>query len=119
MNNNEKDAIIYEASIRYLVEKSNKRAWTVAIVSAFIALVSIVAIMLFAFLGLLVWHSYDLFSFNTTNQFAYESIKVSLIFDFVFVFLSFFSYLWVDDIQAKIEKKKIIDNSLDWFWKEV
>lgn len=79
----------------------------------------IVAIMLFAFLGLLVWHSYDLFSFNTTNQFAYESIKVSLIFDFVFVFLSFFSYLWVDDIQAKIEKKKIIDNSLDWFWKEV
>ena len=46
MNNNEKDAISYEASIRYLVEKSNKRAWTVAIVSAFIALVSIVAIML-------------------------------------------------------------------------
>ena len=39
--------------------------------------------------------------------------------DFVFIFLSFISYLWIDEIQAKVENIKSIDNSLDWFWKRV
>ena len=79
----------------------------------------IVATMLFIFLGLLIGHSIELITFKSNNNFAYDSIRVSMIFDFIFIFLSFFSYLWVDDIQAKVEKKKSIDNSLDWFWKEV
>lgn len=79
----------------------------------------IVAILLFVFLATLVGHAVELFTFNTTDVYAYDSIRVSMIFDFVFVLLTFFSYLWIDDIQAKIEKKKSIDNSLDWFWREV
>ncbi len=79
----------------------------------------IVATMLFIFLGLLVAHTVELITFNSSNDFAYDSIRVSMIFDFIFIFLSFFSYLWVDDIQAKVEKKKSIDSSLDWFWREV
>lgn len=43
-NNDEQTAISYVASIRYLVEKSNKRAWLIAIISAIIALASICAI---------------------------------------------------------------------------
>ncbi|MBS5858121.1 MAG: hypothetical protein KIC60_06525 [Clostridium sp.] len=39
--------------------------------------------------------------------------------DFVFILISFFSYLWVDDIEAKKMGIKSIDNSLDWFWKNV
>ena len=39
--------------------------------------------------------------------------------DFVFIFISFFAYLWVDDIEAKKMEKKSIDNSLDWLWKNV
>ena len=39
--------------------------------------------------------------------------------DFVFVLITFFAYLWVDDIEAKAEGKKSIDNSLDWFWRKV
>ena len=39
--------------------------------------------------------------------------------DFVFVLITFFSYLWVDDIEAKATGKKSINNSLDWFWKKV
>lgn len=39
--------------------------------------------------------------------------------DFVFVLITFFSYLWVDDIEAKASGKKSINNSLDWFWKKV
>lgn len=43
-NNDEETALSYVASIRYLVEKSNKRAWLIAIISAIIALASICAI---------------------------------------------------------------------------
>ena len=39
--------------------------------------------------------------------------------DFIFVLITFFSYLWVDDIEAKATGKKSINNSLDWFWKKV
>ena len=39
--------------------------------------------------------------------------------DFVFVGISFFSYLWVDDIEAKEKGIKSVDTSLDWFWKNV
>lgn len=43
----------------------------------------------------------------------------SLAVDAVMIFLLYFAYLWVDDIEAKEKNKKIIDNSLDWFWKKV
>lgn len=43
-NNDEETALSYVASIRYLVEKSNKRAWLIAIISVIIALASICAI---------------------------------------------------------------------------
>ena len=36
----------YEASFQYLIEKSNKRAWIIAFVSAFIAFLSIIAVLL-------------------------------------------------------------------------
>ena len=39
--------------------------------------------------------------------------------DCVFIFLSFISYLWIDDISSKFYKKKSIDNSLDWFWDKI
>lgn len=37
----------------------------------------------------------------------------------ILVFLSYISYLWIDDIEAKSKNKKSIDNSLDWFWNKV
>ena len=37
----------------------------------------------------------------------------------ILVFLSYISYLWIDDIEAKAKNKKSIDNSLDWFWNKV
>ena len=39
--------------------------------------------------------------------------------DFIIIFIAYMSYLWVDDIETKKKKKKSIDNSLDWFWKNV
>ncbi|EOV7122798.1 virB8 family protein [Campylobacter coli] len=46
MKNEFNTAIDYEASFRYLIEQSNKRAWLIAFVSIFIAIISIVAVVL-------------------------------------------------------------------------
>ncbi|ALW49325.1 virB8 family protein [Campylobacter jejuni] len=46
MKNDFNTAIDYEASFRYLIEKSNKRAWLIAFISIFIAILSIVAVVL-------------------------------------------------------------------------
>jgi len=48
-----------------------------------------------------------------------SNISFTMIFDLIFILLSFISYLWIDDIEAKVKKKKSIDNSLDWFWNKV
>ena len=37
----------------------------------------------------------------------------------IFILVTFFSYLWVDDIEAKTFGKKSVDNTLDWFWKKI
>ena len=37
----------------------------------------------------------------------------------IVILISFFIYLWIDDIEAKMGKRKSIDNSMDWFWRNV
>lgn len=44
MSNNDNIALSYEASIRYLVEQSNKRAWLVAFIAMIISILSIIAV---------------------------------------------------------------------------
>ncbi|EPZ8799270.1 virB8 family protein [Campylobacter coli] len=46
MKNDFNSAMDYEASFRYLIEKSNKRAWLIAFISIFIAIISIIAVVL-------------------------------------------------------------------------
>ena len=79
----------------------------------------IMAIMLFVFTGLLVAHTVLL----TTGIYFTEEVKgnfiYTMVFDLVFVLISFIGYLWIDDIEAKQKKKRSIDNSLDWFWQKV
>ncbi len=76
-------------------------------------------IMLLVFLTLLVSHAIELYAMEASMKEIISNIAISIAVDFVFIFLSFFSYLWIDDIEAKATKKKSIDNSLDWFWKKV
>ena len=77
------------------------------------------AIMLFVFLIILVCHAIEFAVIpNITEEMQYN-LSRSILVDFIFIFLSFISYLWIDDIQAKLENKKSRDNSLDWFWKRV
>ena len=75
------------------------------------------AISLFLFLILLVIHTYQS---TVLTDVAYKSmVTVSMCVDACMIFLSYISYLWVDDIETREKHKKSIDNSLDWFWKKI
>ena len=75
------------------------------------------AIVLLVFLGILIMHSVQLCM--PTYKEYYSTIRYCIAFELVMIFITFFSYLWVDDVASKFYNKKSIDNSLDWFWKQV
>ncbi len=97
--------VILFVLVLYLA-KENKKAW-------------ITGLMLFAFLALLVAHTVEFAAIPNQTEETYKAIVTSATIDLIFVFLSFISYLWIDDIEVKEGKKKSIDNSLDWFWNKV
>lgn len=75
------------------------------------------AVMLGIFLVIIAGHSFE---FSMSEVIELQNVYARCItVDFVFILLSFLSYLWVDDIEAKAGKKKSIDDSLDWFWSKV
>lgn len=75
-------------------------------------------IMLFIFISILILHTLEITIGNLTAEGISVTIR-SIIFDLIFILLSFISYLWIDDIEAKLKKKKVIDNSLEWFWSKI
>ena len=77
------------------------------------------AISLFAYLVILVVHVAQLATLSEEFRYLLPTLSRCIVIDFVFVLMTFFSYLWVDDIETKVKGKKSIDNSLDWFWKKV
>lgn len=79
----------------------------------------IVAALLFIFIGVLVGHTIEFATIARQSEEAYKAITTSSIFDFMFILISFLSYLWIDDMEAKEGKKRSIDNSLSWFWNKV
>ena len=78
-----------------------------------------VAIPLFAFLILLIVHVAQIATLSAELAYLSSTLYKCIAIDFVFILITFFAYLWVDDIEAKANNKKSIDNSLDWFWKEI
>lgn len=77
------------------------------------------AIMLFAYLIVLVIHVAQMATLSVEYSYLLGTITKCIVIDFALVLISFFSYLWVDDIETKVNGKKSIDNSLDWFWKKI
>ncbi len=78
-----------------------------------------IAIPLFAFLVLLIIHVIQVVTLTPEFASIAGTLYRCIALDFLFILVTFFSYLWVDDIEAKSNNIKSIDNSLDWFWKEV
>lgn len=80
---------------------------------------SIAALLLFGYLIALVFHVSQIATLPEEFRYLTTTIARCIAIDFVFILISFFSYLWVDDIETKVKGKKSISNSLDWFWKKV
>ena len=79
----------------------------------------VTAVPLFAFLIILSIHAIQFISTDTTLQETLSLLTKCMTLDFIFVLLSFLSYLWIDDVESKFKKKKSIDDSLEWFWRKV
>ena len=80
---------------------------------------AVVAVPLFAFLVLLIVHVVKVATLSDELVSISGTLYRCIALDFIFILVTFFAYLWVDDIEAKANNIKSIDNSLDWFWKEV
>ena len=79
----------------------------------------IIGIMLFTFLAIITGHTVELTMMGIDESITVSTIATCITVDFVFILLSFLSYLWIDELEAKEMKKRSIDNSLDWFWSKV
>lgn len=79
----------------------------------------VVAIPLFVYLILLVVHVIQFVALPQEFNYLSGTLSTCLAIDFVFILMCFLAYLWVDDVEAKAFNKKSIDNSLDFFWKNV
>ena len=78
------------------------------------------AFALFAYLILVVMHSIQLANLTEEFREMYYHVLIRCIsIDCIMIFVSFFAYLWIDDIASKFYKKKSLDNSLDWFWNKI
>lgn len=82
--------------------------------NAYVPLVSLIA-----FLVLLVMHVIQYTALSEAYATYSGIMGKCLAVDFIMIFIGYMSYLWVDDIETREKKKKSIDNSLDWFWKNV
>lgn len=78
---------------------------------------NVVCILLLAFLTIIAGHCIEYVLQQSPEILAVLSKCIAV--DFVFVFLSFVTYLWIDDVESKEKKVKSVSNSLDWFWKKV
>jgi len=68
------------------------------------------------FLGLLIYYVVALR--NPEMAHLKNTIINCMSINFIFIFISFISYLWIDDIESKVKNKKSVDNSLEWFWQK-
>lgn len=79
----------------------------------------IAVIPLFTSLILLLIHGVHMFVLPEEYKELLPVLTRCLAIDFIFVGITFFGYLWADDSEAKIKGIKSVDDSMDWFWKNV
>ena len=77
-------------------------------------------VALACFIILAIAHAIQITQIPASDDGTFKSLLIMCIaIDFVMIFISFIGYLWIDDIASKFYKKKSVDNSLDWFWRNV
>lgn len=76
-------------------------------------------IPLFLSLILLIIHGAQLVTLQEEFKELAPKLFNCIAIDFILTGVTFFGYLWIDDIEAKAKGIKSVDDSLDWFWKKV
>ena len=76
----------------------------------------ITAIALLIYLILLVTHVSQLMTLTAEYKTLESTLANCITIDFVMILLSFLSYLWVDNAESKLGKKKSFDAGMEWFW---
>lgn len=76
-------------------------------------------VMLIVYLILLVVYTVQLIINKGEDLEIAKTLNNCILINLVFIFISFFGYLWADDIEAKAKNKKSISNDLDWLWKKI
>ena len=71
---------------------------------------------LLGLLGLLVYYAICLRNPELVS--IRHTIMNCICMNLIYILILFFSYLWVDDEEAKLKKRKSYDDSLDWLWKK-
>ncbi len=68
----------------------------------------VAAFVLFAYLGILIVHVFQRYTISEELNAFVPILSKCIIIDFIFILISFLSYLWVDDIEAKAKGKKYV-----------
>lgn len=79
----------------------------------------VAAIPLFAFLISLVIHTIQVLTLQEEFSYLFSKLCFNMAIDFVFLLLTFLSYLWADEVEAREFNKKSVDDGLKWLWKKV
>lgn len=80
----------------------------------------VAAIPLFAFVLDLVIHTIQVLTLKEEFSYLYSTLTANMAIDFVFLLLTFLSYLWADDVEAKeFNKKTLNSKGIDWLFKQV
>lgn len=78
------------------------------------------AITLVAYLVLAIFHGSQLITLSDAYYAEFQPILLRCIsIDCIMIFIALFAYLWIDDISCKAHKRKSVDNSLDWLWRNI
>lgn len=75
--------------------------------------------MLIVYLILLVVYAVQLMMNKGIDLEISKVLNNCIVINLILIFISFFGYLWVDDIEAKVKNKKSISNDLDWLWRKL
>ena len=67
-------------------------------------------VLLVAFCFMLIGHTTELLTVKDLTALLKTQLSQCMIVDFVFIFLTFVGFLWLDEIDAKANKKKVVDN---------
>ena len=75
--------------------------------------------LLIAYLVLLVIYVIQFMLVKGEDPEMTRIISNCLVVNFGFIFITFLGYLWADELEAKVKKKKVVKSGIEWLWKKI